>query len=788
MNIWRRRILCMLLAACMVLQTTAWAAEETEATEASEVAETETAPEARAETEPVETMPETEPAPQPVEAEEPDPLEGYTFPDNWAREALMFAVRNGILQGKGDHNLDPTGKTSRVEMAAMLVRLLGAAEAGDLSQYQDLNPNAWYYRELGTAVNMGIFNGVSETAMAPTRSITRQEAFTVLARAFGLRPRDQQAYQRFRDAADVKPFARDAVSALVEVGCVSGYENGTLKPKATITRQEVAALFYKLLDQICDDPAELPESGFVLYRGSEAVPEDYQLDGSLILGAGLSGQQTVSGLQVSDRLILRCASQTEMVLENVTAPELSVASTMTVWGGGTFQYLVSAGQDAQVELDAAHLEVFSGGAFFGNYEDVAVHCDGAVLHGDAAAMNVTAAGTVTVHGTVGEILLTGTGITLRGSGYADTVTVRSRHCVVELACGRQVDEVDWGLEGLKVRVTGTEKITPSSPKATLTATFSNFTAGYGCSDGARTCRLQWYLNGTLLETQESFVLREGAAAVYGKTFDTGDWPKEDLVFTVVLTCGEESVQEKFTVKVEAGDYETALRTVQTVNVEAETLRDTVLYEDRAMSRVIRSVAKGTKLTHLYYSDAAGEPGQVRMADGTVGWMPWSDYLVSRTNYTQFSDYSTATKEGFVDQKGYSSPTSYLLWISLKTQKVNIFQGSKGNWKLIRTCPCATGNNITPTVTGVFSVIYKTYRWRFSGTVGGEYVDDYSRVYYVTGFWGGQAFHSRLYDSSDDSVMDGTIGTPASHGCVRMYDEDCQYIYDNMPYDTTVVVF
>ena len=92
------------------------------------------------------------------------------------------------------------------------------------------------------------------------------------------------------------------------------------------------------------------------------------------------------------------------------------------------------------------------------------------------------------------------------------------------------------------------------------------------------------------------------------------------------------------------------------------------------------------------------------------------------------------------------------------------------------------------MTGVFSVIYKTYRWRFSDTIDGQYIDDYYRVYHITGFCGGQAFHSRPYRSSDEPLLDGTMGTPSSHGCVRMYDEDCSYIYDEIPYDTTVVVF
>ena len=94
--------------------------------------------------------------------------------------------------------------------------------------------------------------------------------------------------------------------------------------------------------------------------------------------------------------------------------------------------------------------------------------------------------------------------------------------------------------------------------------------------------------------------------------------------------------------------------------------------------------------------------------------------------------------------------------------MNIFQGSQGNWELIRSSPCSTGTNLTPTVTGVFSVIYKTYRWRFSDVIDGQYIDDYYRVYHITGFWGGQAFHSRPYKSSDESLLDGTMAVSYTH--------------------------
>lgn len=144
------------------------------------------------------------------------------FPDNWAKDALIFAVENGILQGRENGDLDPTGKTTRAEAAAVLVRLLGASGGGDLSEYQDVDKKAWYYQELGTAAAMGIFRGVSQTSMAPNQSITRQEIFTAIARTLGMHAQEDTSYRAFRDAAQIKPYAQDAISALVGIGQPEG--------------------------------------------------------------------------------------------------------------------------------------------------------------------------------------------------------------------------------------------------------------------------------------------------------------------------------------------------------------------------------------------------------------------------------------------------------------------------------------------------------------------------------------------------------------------------------------
>ena len=153
------------------------------------------------------------------------------------------------------------------------------------------------------------------------------------------------------------------------------------------------------------------------------------------------------------------------------------------------------------------------------------------------------------------------------------------------------------------------------------------------------------------------------------------------------------------------------------------------------------------------------------------------------NYTlawaQNHDYSQDVKTRWVNLKGYSSKTKYLIWVNLTYQRVNIFQGSQGNWKLIRSCLCGSGKASTPTIKGVFATTYKQNAWNYGSYYCGP----------VVRFYGGYAFHSRLeyWPMGSGRFYDGRIGFPISHGCLRMYDDDIWFIYNNIPNGTTVVV-
>lgn len=196
---------------------------------------------------------------------------------------------------------------------------------------------------------------------------------------------------------------------------------------------------------------------------------------------------------------------------------------------------------------------------------------------------------------------------------------------------------------------------------------------------------------------------------------------------------------------------------------------------------------------LTYTTADGRTQEVK-AETTVAV---KNYGVSREealrtvtgryigNYTlawaQQHDYSAEMKTAWINYQGYQSSTDYLIWVNLTYQRVNIFSGSQGNWKLIRTCLCGAGKDGTPTIKGVFTTSYKQSCWDY----GSYYCGPIVRFNGSSGY----AFHSRLeyWPMNSDRYYDARIGFPVSHGCLRMYNDDIWWIYNNIPNGTTVVV-
>lgn len=238
------------------------------------------------------------------------PSDFVDFPNDWSQGAMTAAVENGLLGGVGDGRIAPQGEVTRAQMAAIINRAFGAEKQASLSSYSDVAADAWYAVDMAKAVQMGTFSGTGNGLLEPDRAITREEAFSVLARAFALEAGDDSSLASFSDGAQVSAWARGSVSAMVAGGYVNGSDGNRLNPQQSITRAEFAAVMSNLVAQYIDADGTLNRSleidGNVIVRGNVDL-SGYTINGDVII-ADEAANVTLDGVTVNGRLVVRGAS------------------------------------------------------------------------------------------------------------------------------------------------------------------------------------------------------------------------------------------------------------------------------------------------------------------------------------------------------------------------------------------------------------------------------------------------------------------------------------------------
>ncbi|WP_158301687.1 S-layer homology domain-containing protein [Paenibacillus mesophilus] len=97
----------------------------------------------------------------------------------------------------------------------------------------------WAKADIELLASKMIVNGATDTAFQADRNITRAEFAALVVRSLGLTPVASAA--KFSDVKSADWYA-GAVGAAVQAGIVNGYEDGSFRPQAQISREELAAM------------------------------------------------------------------------------------------------------------------------------------------------------------------------------------------------------------------------------------------------------------------------------------------------------------------------------------------------------------------------------------------------------------------------------------------------------------------------------------------------------------------------------------------------------------------
>ncbi len=188
--------------------------------------------------------------------ESSEDVTGFTdlrFKD-WFYSAVRFVFDQGLFNGVSDTVFSPNTSMDRSMLATVLYRMAEQPAGVYIGAFSDVTEGQWYTAGVEWAASCGVVTGYDDGTFLPSHPITREQIATMLYRYAGryldLDTSERGDLSSFPDSAQVSFWAQEAIDWAAGTGIMGGFDDGTLKPRNTATRAEVAAMLQRLMNLV----------------------------------------------------------------------------------------------------------------------------------------------------------------------------------------------------------------------------------------------------------------------------------------------------------------------------------------------------------------------------------------------------------------------------------------------------------------------------------------------------------------------------------------------------------
>ena len=158
--------------------------------------------------------------------------------DHWAKDVIENWMEKGLANGYPDGTFRPNNNISRAEFMSLVNNAFGYTQEIEIN-FSDVLEGEWYVTTIKRAVAAGYISGYTDGTMRPEAPITREEVAVILTRIMEL-DLDEEAAEAFNDK-DMLKWSKAYVGAVTAAKYMVGYPDGNFNPLNNITRGE--ALF-----------------------------------------------------------------------------------------------------------------------------------------------------------------------------------------------------------------------------------------------------------------------------------------------------------------------------------------------------------------------------------------------------------------------------------------------------------------------------------------------------------------------------------------------------------------
>ncbi|CAM3876087.1 S-layer protein [Bacillus luti] len=181
---------------------------------------------------------------------------GYVFddvpPSYWAYKDIKRLKEMKIVSGKGNGIFGPEDRLTREQFLSMIVLQQGYKIVKDQETFKDVPKSKWSNQYVETAIKEGIIEKKEYgDNFKPEQEIPREEMAIIIAKVLKLKEVDEEI--KFEDKGEFTKNPK-LIAALIHAKIISGYPDGTFKPKQTLTRAESTAVVSKVIDYKKDEP------------------------------------------------------------------------------------------------------------------------------------------------------------------------------------------------------------------------------------------------------------------------------------------------------------------------------------------------------------------------------------------------------------------------------------------------------------------------------------------------------------------------------------------------------
>lgn len=169
--------------------------------------------------------------------------------EHWAYPYVTALSTTGVISGYPDGSFRPDATVTRAEWAKML-SVAGELQVGKFEEnFVDVNESDWYAPYASVVMGRLPYSRDADgnAWFLQEEAAEREDVTvsTVAAKGYILETADTGLLSAFTDAGTITEKFEPYMAFAVENGLVTGFEDNTLRPQATLTRAEAATLLYR---------------------------------------------------------------------------------------------------------------------------------------------------------------------------------------------------------------------------------------------------------------------------------------------------------------------------------------------------------------------------------------------------------------------------------------------------------------------------------------------------------------------------------------------------------------